>query len=111
MSEVVIFKPKSEVDAEQNLKEFIAFSQKLPALNEEIEYDSPHWTGVASFTKFGAPSQNSDVANQLDPSIMPFAKAYLTYSQTQNKTKNPNEIKALRAIDAAMLELRQLAGI
>jgi hypothetical protein len=103
MSDVVIFKPKSEIDGKKNLKDFIEFSQKLPSLNEEMEYDSPRWKGVASFTKFSVPSQNRDVANQLDPSIMSFAKAYLTYSQTQNKTKNPNEMKALRAIEAAML--------
>ena len=103
MSDVVIFKPKSEIDAEQNLKDFIGFSQKLPPLNEEMEYDSPRWKGVASFTKFKVPSQNRDVANQLDPSIMSFAKAYLTYSQIQGRTKNPNEMKALRAIEAAML--------
>jgi len=104
MSDVVIFKAKADIDAEQNLKNFIEFAQKLPALNEEIEYDSPRWKGIASFTKFGVQSKNSDVANQLDPSIMSFAKAYLVYSQTQNRTKNPNEMKALRAIEAAMLK-------
>jgi hypothetical protein len=104
MSDVIIFKAKADIDAEQNLKNFIEFAQKLPALNEEIEYDSPRWKGIASFTKFGVPSQNPDVANQLDPSIMSFAKAYLVYSQTQNRTKNPNEMKALRAIEAAMLK-------
>lgn len=103
MSDVVIFKPKSEIDTKQNLKDFIEFSQKLPTLNDEMEYDSHRWKGVASFIKFGVPSQNRDVANQLDQSIMLFAKAYLTYSQTQNRTDNPNEMKALRAIEAAML--------
>ena len=103
MPEVIIFKPESEIDAKQNIKDFIQFSQKLPALNEEMEYKSSSWKGVANFTKFGIPSQNKEVANQLDPSIMFFAKAYLTYSQTQARTKNPNEIKALRAIEAAML--------
>jgi len=103
MSDVVIFKPKAEIDSEKNLKDFIDFAQNLPALNKEMEYDSPRWKGVVNFTKFGMQSQNSDVANQLDHSIMPFAKAYLTYSQTQNRTKNPNEIKALRAIEEAML--------
>jgi hypothetical protein len=103
MSDVVIFKSKPEIDAKETLKAFIEFSQKLPSLNEEMEYDSPCWKGIVSFTKFGVPSQNRDVANQLDPSIIPFAKAYLAYNQTQKSTKNPNEIKALRAIEAAML--------
>ncbi len=103
MSDVVIFKSKSEVDAKKNLMAFIEFSQKLAPLNDEMEYASSRWKDIASFTKFGIPSQNKEVANQLDPSIMPFAKAYLAYSQTQHRTKNPNELKALRAIEAAML--------
>ncbi len=104
MSDVVIFKPKFEIDAKQNLKDFIEFSQKLPALNEDMEYASPRWKGVANFTKFGVSSRNIDEINLLDISIMPFAKAYLTYSQTLSRTKNPNEMKALRAIEAAMLK-------
>ena len=103
MSDMVIFKSKAEIDSDQNLKDFIEFSQKLPSLNEEMEYDSPRWKGVASFKKFSVPSQNRDVANQLSPSIMPFAKGYLIYTQIQKRTKNPNEMKALRAIEAAML--------
>jgi hypothetical protein len=103
VSEITIFIPKFELDAVQNLKNFIDFAQKLSPLNEKMEYDSPYWKGVANFIKFGVPSQNKDVANQLCSSIMPFAKGYLIYNQTQKVTKNLNEIKALRAIEAAML--------
>ena len=104
MSDEVIFRPKFELDAEQNLKDFIEFSQKLPPLNDKLEYKAPYWEGSVNFIKFGVSSRNREENNQLDPSIMPFAKAYLTYSQTQNRTKNPNEIKALRGIEAAMLK-------
>lgn len=104
MSNISIFTPKYKLDSVQNLKDFIDFSQKLPPLNDQMKYDSPYWKGVANFTKFGKPSQNKDKANQLCSSIMSFAKGYLIYSQTQKKTENPNEIKALRAIEAAMLK-------
>lgn len=111
MSNITIFVPKFELDTAQNLKDFIKFSQKLPPLNDKMEYNSPCWKGVASFIKFGVPSQNKDVAYQLAPSIMPFAKGYLIYSQTQKRTNNPNEIKALRAIEAAMLISHGLVDI
>jgi hypothetical protein len=104
MSDEVIFKPKAKIDAEINLKEFIEFAQKLPPLNEEMEYDFFRWKGVVVFTKIGTSSRSNDEENKLDPSIMPFAKAYLIYSQTKNETKNRNEIRALRAIEAAMLK-------
>tara|TARA_R110000737_G_scaffold352273_1_gene397573 strand:+ start:7905 stop:10040 length:2136 start_codon:yes stop_codon:yes gene_type:complete len=104
MSDLIIFRPKSEIDAEQNLKDFIEFSQKLPPLNEEMEYKTAYWKRSANFIKFGVSSRNRDKINQLDQSIMPFSKAYLTYSQTQNTTKNPNEIKALRGLEAAMMK-------
>lgn len=103
MSDVVIFKPKFKTDAKQNLKGFIEFAEKLPALNDEMKYDSNLWERAVRFIKFGVSSKNSEVVNQLDPSIMSFAKAYVIYSQTQNRTKNVTEIVALRAIEGAMM--------
>ncbi len=104
MTNFVIFEPKAKIVGKESLNDFIEFSQQLPRLSKELDYDSAYWSGVVNFTKFGASSKSRDKSAQLHPSIMPFAKAYLTYTQTQNRTRNPNEIKALRAIDAAMLK-------
>lgn len=104
MSNVVIFTPKEKLANNKNLQNFIEFSEKLPHLNKEYNYTSAYWPKVVNFTKFKISSRDRKEENQLHSSIIPFAKAYLTYSQTQNRTKNPNEIKALRAVEAAMLK-------
>lgn len=103
MSDIVIFKPKSGLDSKKNLEDFIEFSQTLPALNDDMNYESNYWKGVVNFIKFRVSSKNRALAKQLDSSIIPFAKAYVTYSQTQNRTKNVAEITALRAIESAMM--------
>ncbi|MGB2741236.1 MAG: hypothetical protein WBC60_11870 [Cognaticolwellia sp.] len=104
MSDVIIFTPKFKLGADKNVKNFITFSESLPLLNDEMEFDSYTWKGICTFTKLGTTAGNRDKANHLDISIVPFAKAYLIYNQTQNRTKNVHEIKALRAIEAAMLK-------
>ena len=40
MTNVFVFKPKHELEHEQNLRNFIAFSLKLPSLNDQYDYES-----------------------------------------------------------------------
>jgi hypothetical protein len=108
---VLIFTPKFEKDAKQNLEDFISFSEQLPPLNQNMDYNSPFWKGAVNFTKVGVSSQNKDPIHQLDQSIMPFAKAYLLYSQTLNPAKAFNEIKALRVIEKVMLRASGQADV
>ncbi len=103
MDSVLIFTPKFERDATRNLKDFILFSESLPPLNQEMEYASAYWKGVANFTKVGVSSRNRDSENLLNESIIPFAKAYLLYSQTLSPAKTLNEMKAIRVIEKVMM--------
>ncbi|ATX80170.1 hypothetical protein Ga0123461_1757 [Mariprofundus aestuarium] len=100
---VLIFTPKFERDAIRNLNDFISFAESLPPLNQEMDYASAYWKGAANFTKMGVSSRNRGPENILDGSIVPFAKAYLIYSQTLNPAKTLNEMKALRAIEKVMV--------
>jgi len=102
---VLIFTPKFEKDAKRNLKDFIAFSEALPPLSQDMNYDSAYWKGLVNYTKMGVSSQNRDVGNILHSSILPFAKAYVQYNQILNRTKNCNEMKALRAIEKVMIRV------
>lgn len=104
MDNVLIFTPKFQKDAQQNLKDFIAFAQSLPLLNQKMAYESNYWKGAVNFTKIGVSSKNRDPKNLLDQSIIPFAKAYFTYSQTLKRAKAFNEMKAIRAIEKVMME-------
>lgn len=99
---VLIFTPRFERDAKRNLKDFISFAEKLPPLNQNMDYASPYWKGAVNFTKVGVSSQNRDPVNLLDKSFMPFSKAYLLYSQTLNPAKAFNEMKAIRSIEKVM---------
>lgn len=104
MDNVLIFTPKFEKDAKQNLEDFIEFSRKLPNINDKLDYASNYWKGAVNFTKIGISSKNRDPKNLLDASIIPFAKAYVTYSQSLKKAKAFNEMKAIRAIEQVMLK-------
>ncbi|MFK5893996.1 MAG: hypothetical protein QM504_12315 [Pseudomonadota bacterium] len=92
------------MDAKKNLADFIIFAKKLPPLNEDMKYDSAYWKKAVNFTKIGVSSKNRELEKQLDKTIMPFAKAYLIYSQTHNRAKTFNEMKALRAVEKVMLK-------
>src|SRR4051812_15403091 len=103
MNNLVVFTPKFDLDARQNLEDFMSFSEKLPPLNERLSRDSAYWTGAVNFTKINVSAKNRDPRLLLDESLMRFAKAYVTYSQTLNPAKTFNEMKALRAIEHVML--------
>lgn len=100
---VILFNPKSKVVGKKNLKDFIAFAKKLSPLNSQMDYSSPYWKGIVNFTKIGVSSRDATKSGVLHDSILEFSKAYVIYTQTHNRVRNINEIKALRAIEKAML--------
>ena len=104
-NQIIQFIPKSELDARKNLEDFILFAESLEPLNNEMDYNTSYWKGVVNFTKLGASSKDRSEKNLLDSSILRFSKAYLLYSQTHNRTKVFNEMKAIRAIEQVMLEM------
>jgi len=107
MSEIIQFIPKSELTANENLSEFIHFSRNdltvFETENNTFDWTENSWKGEVNFTKIGAHSRQWNEEDLLDSSIIEFAKAYYRYQQGINKTKNKNEIKALRCIEAALL--------
>jgi len=108
---ILIFTPKFEKDAKQNLEDFFSFAEKLPPLNQKMDYASEYWKGAVNFTKMGVPSRNRDPVNLLDESIRPFFKAYLLYSQTLNPTVAFNEMRAIRSLEKVMIRVNNKVGI
>lgn len=102
---IILFTPKSEVEANKNVEDFIAFVETLNPLNETMDYASPYWKGAVNFTKLGVSSKDRSESNLLHFTFMRFAKAYLLYSQTHNRAKTFNEMKAIRAIEHVMMNL------
>ncbi len=112
MSNILLFKPQAELDARANLKVFIAMCRdKLTVFGADLNWDSNAWPKVCNFTVMGAPARGYSPEQLLDAEIIPFAKAYMRYQQGHNPTKLKNEIKAIRCIEKALLQVKGNADI
>lgn len=105
MTEIFHFKPQLEIDAERNLLEFISKCKTdLTVFSNELDWDAWRWPKAANFTKSGANSRTKNEADKLDDAFIDFAKAYFRYQQGHKPTGAKNELKALRTIEAALLQ-------
>lgn len=112
MAEILLFTPKYELDCRKNLAEFVEMCrERLTVFGADLDWDAENWPGVANFTKIGVNSRSYKDEDLLDAEIMPFAKAYLRYQQGHNPTKLKNELKALRCIEKALLQVCGRADI
>lgn len=112
MSNVLLFKPKAEVDARANLNEFITMCRaRLTVFGADLNWDSNAWPKVCNFTVMGAPARGYTHEQLLNAEIIPFAKAYMRYQQGHNPTKLKNEIKAIRCVERALLQVKGRADI
>jgi len=105
MVELFNFKSKSEIDAERNLLEFInKCSSELTVFGDELNWDNWRWSKAANFTKLGTNSRTNNEKDKLDDCFIDFAKAYFRYQQGHKPTGTKNELKALRTIEAALIQ-------
>lgn len=112
MSNILLFKPKVELDGRANLEEFIALCRnKLTVFGADLDWNSNAWKKVCNFTVIGARARGYSQDQLLDKQIIPFAKAYVRYQQGHNPTKLKNEIKAIRCIEKALLQVKGMADI
>ncbi|UKA29477.1 integrase [Photobacterium damselae] len=100
MSDVLSFKPKHELEYEKNQADFIALGRQIAPLNDKYVYDENYWSKVGNFTIFGANSRQRTPETLLDESLIPFAKAYITYGDGTKADLNV-KFQALRAINAS----------
>ncbi|AWG77564.1 integrase [Vibrio parahaemolyticus] len=106
MDNVLVFKPKHELEHTKNQADFIEFGRKIAPLNDKYVYDENYWPRVGNFTIFGASSRQRNPEELLDESLIPFAKAYVTYGGG-TKAGIDNKFKAMRAIHAGWQKLRE----
>lgn len=108
---VVHFVPPSIRRVSDNRKAFIRLCRdELTVFGRDLDWSSWKWP-EAQFTKLGVPSRRASTDDLLDGEVMDFAKAYFRYQQGMKPTKTKNELKALRAIEAALLGSRGRADI
>lgn len=112
MSNVFLFVPKAQLSSREHLDEFIIMCRdRLTVFGADLDWYSNAWPGVGNFTKKGAPSRGYTEDQLLNAGIIPFAKAYVRYQQGHNPNKLKNEFKAIRCIEAALLEIKGSADI
>ncbi|WEK09411.1 MAG: integrase [Candidatus Pseudomonas colombiensis] len=119
---VVVFTPKAERDAAENLGEFVAISRyQLTIFGAGLSFDDMEWDVTDVIQQKGRGKQRIRVYFSTQESvddILPiqmaepfvlFAKAYIRYMQGLRPTKNPgSRVTALRALEAAHRESGRL---
>lgn len=105
MAEIFYFSPKSVSDAKLNLEQFIYKCRtELTVFGANIDWYAWKWPKAGNFTKIGAHSRTNNEADRMDGNFIDFAKSYFRYQQGHTHTGTKNELKALRAIEAALLQ-------
>lgn len=118
MSDVILFRPKPELDAAGNLAGFVKSCRDgLTVFGADLDFDANVWDvtetlGIKGhgkkrqrlvFNSLGAESAEAQV--QMDDKFIPFAKAYMRYMQGFRPTKIVGfRLAALRALEAALSE-------
>ena len=114
VSNVATLQTKDDLARATALREYIeAAQQEARVLN--VTWEAPYWPGVGYFVKQSHTLKGSlkaDIAPaaQLDPSIIEFARAYVT----ERRLTNPGEsrsghikrLQTLRMLEVTALELR-----
>ncbi|WP_318490007.1 hypothetical protein [Photobacterium leiognathi] len=79
MADVLIFKPKHELEHTKNKADFVALWCQIAPLHDKYVYDENYGPKVGNFTIFGTNSRQRYPEELLYESLIPFAKAYVTY--------------------------------
>jgi hypothetical protein len=112
VAEIFSFSPKFELDAIENLHRFIEQCKTdLTVFGADLDWQEWRWPKAGNFTKLGANSRTKDEADKLDESFIDFSKAYFRYQQGHRPTGTKNELKALRSIEAALLQSENSASV
>lgn len=112
MGNIFHFIPKSELSAKLNLGHFIdKCRDELTVFGKDLDWSSWRWPYAGNFTKIGPHSSTKDLADRMDENFIDFAKAYFRYQQGHHPTGTKNELKALRGIEAALIQIKGSAYI
>jgi hypothetical protein len=118
MTDVIVFRPKSELNASENLLGFIdSCRNKLTVFGSVLNFDENVWDVTEALDLKGHGNKrhrlvfstlatvNDSVPSALEEPFLSFSKAYVRYMQGLRPTKNiAFRLAALRALDAALKE-------
>ncbi|WP_256125249.1 integrase [Photorhabdus luminescens] len=106
MSDIFQFKPKTELTAEANLNAFIAKCRdELTVFGSDLEWNASVWPKVAVFAKLGVTTRKPKPDQLMSKDFVEFGKAYFRYQQSHSPTGTKNELKALRVLESALIQV------
>lgn len=112
MSNVFLFKPGHELTAEKNLEGFIKKCRDdLTVFGADLPWHLVTWPKTVTFAKLGVTTRKPQDDEVMDAEFIEFAKAYFRYQQGHKPTGTKNEGKALRALEAALLQVTGSAAL
>lgn len=112
MAEIFQFKPTDDLTAAANREAFVAKCRdELTVFGSDLDWNAAIWPKVTVCAKLGVTTRKPSPEQGMDPEFSEFAKAYFRYQQGHNPTGTKNESKALRAVEAALLQVTGSADI
>lgn len=112
MADLFLLKPKTEITAVENLNVFIEKCKyKLTVFGSDLDWESNVWPKLAVFAKLGVTTRKPSQVEMMSSDFVEFAKAYFRYQQGHKPTGTKNELKALRALECALLKINGNASI
>jgi len=117
VSNLVLFKPLSEVDAERNMQEFVSLCRnELTVFGAELNFDENVWDVTDTIRHKASPCRlravfgTWETVTEVGSSPMPepfqsFAKAYFRYQHSMRPTKSiHSRLAAMKALCASLME-------
>ena len=112
MAELFLFKPKATLAAAENLEAFISKCRdQLTVFGSDLNWEDAVWPNITVFSKLGIITRKPMQGEVQNPEFIDFAKAYFRYQQGHHPTGTKNESKALRSVEAALLQVNGNANI
>ncbi|MTE29351.1 DNA-binding protein [Escherichia coli] len=107
MNNVILFKSKKQLTAENNYNEFIQFCRyQLSGLTQTQDWEQYVWKGYVTFRKIGVGHKVFNSKDAMHEDFLDFAKAYIRYQHSLKPLKNYGAIMmALRCLEQALLQV------
>ncbi|WP_288499531.1 DNA-binding protein [uncultured Erwinia sp.] len=107
MNNIILFKSKKQLTAENNYNEFIKFCRyQLSGLTQTQDWEQYVWKGYVTFRKIGVGHKVFNSKDAMHEDFLDFAKAYIRYQHSLKPLKKYGAIMmALRCLEQALLQV------
>ncbi|HDV6632644.1 TPA: hypothetical protein RJX14_001436 [Legionella pneumophila] len=113
MANIIQFIPKTNIHAVKNLAEFIRIcKEELTVFGADLKWEENYWqTANITFGNLSQKTRLLDPKKTMQLPFLDFAKAYYRYQQGHKPTKSRPEIRALKCVERALIEMTGKADI